>query len=628
MKRNLESGMSLIFVMILIALISIGLAAVLKNTEAFRQISASESVRKQLTLDALSLIQRAQEELRRDVQIAFTCHSNLGQCPDPERFPPDSIDPNRPETWDNTWVNQPIIFAEDRIQTENGSVSVLCQQANPLAPEFCQWRRTAFPKIFRIRATTNDPGKGIIVQYTATVEISPNSIRDIAYMITQETADAVTFADGTYTGRVGVRFQGPLAERRINFSHADSLNFEQVFSTNLRADQLNFTFAGRPNLVPRPQFRKGVATDRTGNEASGFHSSFLNLANGPNVIRPDTGRPEVRPPGTVLEQVMITYQDDCSVRMEYRPFVRDFEACRAATRDGFPDPAEGLLVLVPLFCGDFEGPNTGLFGNTFIQRFEPNSPNRVFFEGQIPEGSVFHAPTSERSITPHHFFGGPTTVAATFVENSNAGRGAADICGAQGRPAPNYTIIGETDIHLRTSLIKGQGASEVAGNIALVSLNGRQGIVIDRTTESLLPNGKTFGDIIRDGEPIRSTEIAFRTDAALVALVAASQPGGPSAPFFANDLVNNNGNRRLGTFEANAGLIGGRFSPSRQVDADNGQVVSGFDRVNLNFNRGALTSPPPGFNETMTAEIGSAITSLSLSVENAEEAIAAMRSAR
>lgn len=623
----------MLLTLMVILIVSIGMASFLKSSDGYLGVSETNVLHKQLAMRAMEHLERTQEFVRSEVQIAFRCHAtglNLPQnCNDP-RFPTrvnnTDINPDLETTWRNTWIEERIVSAEfvhrlhQQIQTENSEVEIECLPIPSAAN--CTWNRRNFPKIFKLKVRAKDPHKGIVAQYTGNLEVAPDSIRNISYMVTDETGPTaadpatITFADTVFRGRAGVLFRDPTnPNNRIRFAHRQNLEFQDVFFTNINASQFDYVFQNaNPNPAPRPHFAKGIATN-VSSFSNELRQSFMNLKDGAGVIKPD---PSVNRSNHLFKQSRFIMgnprdnKDPNYVRLEYIGYVHDSAACVRALSNANPGTP---LLNIQITCQAVPNIN-----QAFVRPLRPET----VFEGRIPPGAVFYAPSS---LGNHRGFYGETTAeGGLIVESHDPVNAVAEI----GRS--NFTVISSGDVKLRSPIMKAQGVSNVEGNIAFVSLGEgssasleSKGIVIDASSRTLIKDddGKlmAFDEIIQSDHRIDSREKSFQVDASLVALAP-----GSSAPQFGSGtsrIVNQEG-RRLGTFVTNGGLIGARFDPSRNIDATTGATTSGFESVELNFNLGALSSPPPGFSQSSSSLISSVITSLSLSVESAEDAIAAL----
>lgn len=599
--KKTNSGIGLTFVLVLIAIISIGIAVTIKNTDVFRSITAAEVAKKQLSTRAVGVINDVRHYLQRAIDLAVRCHSE-GPPPhsvcDTElaglgfRFPTQGPPPNpssQPASWAGTWVENLIVNPadpskgpiQDRLTDANTRITIDC----PGAPsDSCRWKRTSFPKVFKVVITAKDPSKGIVVQYAATIEVAPDDLRNMAYLVTSETANEVTFSGADFLGRVGVIFSGNLANRRIRFNAASPINFERVFFTNLPLEQFDYIHGS-------PTFRQGVATNVSG-FANELHTTFTNLKSAPGVIAPN------RDPNALIENVRFTLGSNgnpCDVRFTYQPEVFSLPLCIAgeATNNGEPEPTPGS----PEY-------------QSYQMACEALSPNELVLRSYHEPGAlqeVHNGPAPDQGV----FYADSLRTPGVIVDTHDPLSGVGSICN------PNFTLIADQNILLRTSAQKAVGASSTQGNIAFVSLNGTQGVIVDQNTRSLLSNGKTFGEIIDQNYSVPSTAITYRMDASLVAL-----GNGASAPYFSDQITHRPGHT-LGVFESHGGLIGAKYDPSRLIDGG-GNVTSGFNRVDMNFNDGALTSAPPGFAESQTSMIGATITSISYSIDSIEDALAAI----
>lgn len=581
-----QKGIGLGIVLLLILLISLGAVAALKYSTHFTENSTHSILKGQLRLRALSLIDQARLQLQRKIQTAFVCQTDRPNCTDLTNFPMPI----------ESWVTNPVIphpqqgDIQDQLRSETQFVTIECR---PLSGSMgtCTWDRSSFPKQFRVTAQAHDKVKSVIVRYIATIEIAPASLRNMAYLVTSETDSSVNFGAGEFFGKVGILFAGEnLGSKRINFKSGD-IRFRDSFFTNLPMGQITY-----PSGPSAPEFDKGITTG-TSNFADLLRNTFQTMSTNANVIRPDRSS---LPPNTVFEQTVMTIgnsSDPCHIKLEHRAYEFDQPACEAFYSTG-----------ASYYC------QLPIYRNRFLR-----SPlTTPYFQGALGDGKVVYAPSSAQDLFIRTLNGqpysGPDLDGGLVVESGLSTPNQAQIC------ASNYSVIASNDIKLRSSLIRDSNITNDRGNVAFISLNGTKGIIIDSQSKYLgsADASSTFESLGTTNLPPNQT--SFKVEASLVALAPNS-----SALYFDPELISPNGtNRHLGTFETHGGVIGAKYRPSKILDST-GAVQSGFDRTNLMFNMGALKSPPPGFAESQTSLIGSAITSLSLDADSAAEAIASLR---
>jgi len=516
---NGQRGMALgIALLMLIVLSVLSIFAIQLHQKSFRESTASTH-QTQLRLHAYANFERLRDVLTKDIQSKLSV-GNTSQI--------DFI---------------PIEFG-------NAHYQIKCLgEGNPFKANQCSYEINEFPKLVSLRIETRNSDAEVL-RISATLSFQQAALSNMSYLILNETKSSVNFGRADIGGAVGIFFAGP---GEINFY--DNANFEELFFTNLSADQLKF-----PINSAKVDFKKGILTN--GNGFSGMILDNFNQlvstaeipgkSSGPMDTPPDyneTGASELRVKlGNVSGKFGASF-----VKTTY------FQVCTS--------------------------------GVCQVQSQSQNFPHR-----QIPNNQVY-------------FFPGKVIVdSISDKEPAILGQS-------------NFTMIAQDNIELASSIVRDESLKSNEGNIALVSLQGSEGLIINKNSRSLIPHSS--GRLLKLEElpeqNIAPDQIAFNIEASAVALNPTASP-----LHFSSDLFHLQADAyQIGKCKSFGSLIGPTYSPARILSNSNGRVLAGFGSTEFTFNRGALEDSAPGMSRPSSNLITTSLESFSEEdLTNLEKALA------
>ncbi len=583
-NKRASSGFSLMLVLMILFSVSVGAALFVTRSNSIWYQKTAASGKKMLSLQSQSILESIKERLRNRIGFAFSCGLNTAGTG--AACLAQGFEVGNSGGKFGTPINAQELVAN--LGDYDNQIEATC--IDDQGEDFCRYdllnepqppntRLRNYPKRFRILVRSKDPITKAQTVVRAMVEVSPESLRDVAYLVTNESNfnNTVNFGNGHFGGRVGIMFSQDAISNaqfppRINFGNTADLTFERTFFTNVSEDQFTYSFQN----APAPDFQAGVLSGASGvsdlltnhfseivnsNQAglfktTPFSGAYLNYES----ISIEVGLP---PNGT-----------ECHARMTYQPMLDDVDGCLAM------DPDFDLV-----FC------------EWFAQFIPPvPGPEQIAFDGPVQNGSVFYA---DAVYHP-----------PLYVKPLDPSRNEVDLC------QESFSIISKGDVFLNASIKKRNGVAPTQGNVAIVSEQGVTGVFIPHNAKSLIPNS-TLMDLATSGTPVPSDQVTFQVDATLLAI---SNQG--SAPYLSSELLYGQDRQSIGKLKTTGGLIGAKWTPTRLIDQNTGQARSGFATVEMAFSEGMIAAPPPGLESAQTSTMGAAITSLDVDTRTIEDAIA------
>jgi len=500
-----------------------------------------------------------------------------------------------------------IAIANMNVPPPSESYDVSCYQEGrpPAISSHCTTSNTTWPKFLKITYRAFDIGRGVLVVDKETLEVTPATLNQFAYLVLAADPTIPTIFDGVvFTGNMGIFFDftkgGSASTTHMRFTGNSPTVFTGLLVTNLTS-QSNLTVdSGSPN----PDFQKGVAFNHAGLQAS-TNQTFGGLSAAVTTAKLPPSTTAVNGSPFIVNGVNIgTINVDTSLgaAKACEPSCATYTSqiyLGSTTAGANADPTAPCSLKIAETANWDDGTKTTVTGtvNTTVT-------NRAFYI----RGSA-------RTVGYLHGDGTTNSVHSSTV-------------------CQNNTFMAQKDITIGSSILKANAYNnDVSANIALMP---GQNVNVDSST--YLKTGltiaatKTAAASLFGGDDLHNPYSSLQIYAAVVPNFTDPYSGN-----FNIDSTIYNGTASasavaLGELDINGMLVSNNFANSKTVFAVNAanknclavDTVDGFCKVNIITNPQLVVASPPGIGFNTNLGYVATVTSESYSDTSLSEAIAAM----
>lgn len=589
-----NSGFALVVALVVITAIAGMLAYWWKGSGHFRGMTAVEIQRKTLRLEALRRLDNVK------TQVASYISTQV------QSLPAGTLINNN--TFNTALASQLGFAASDF------SVKCVAQGTTQDPSLGCTANPQEIPKTVEVTLHVRSEDKNTTVGLLATLAVQPPLLKNFAYLITNESGDRVTFAGGKFGGKVGIVFKNPdndpdfLATRKIVFANKapQDLIFEKTFMSNLTMDQFQYGLDPLPNMPTAPyevgpvQFAQGVSQIPS---APSITQSFLDLSNGPNVIKQQTAASAVKASiifGSGGNKCKIYIEEDvkqttCTSTSSWSPnshgggggdalpegvdFQRKGLYPKMKPGDQIINPRQKQPWISLLMAAGTINPSGGAASTVGPEVANPVCTTTTVKKA-YPGTEGYQAQNTNQV-----YYVNADTISITSQDGTSA-----TVCA-------NATFLLNGQTKFNKSILRGAlsgDPQDTQANVAFVNLKGDNMIPADAKT--LLTN-RTLQDIRQNGTNQEREADTFRLEASLAALA----PNKSALKVDGSLLTADGSDRRIGNLNTYGAFISDSFSPTRTLNIVGYQgdlLISGFTNVDFRYNPGVALAPPPGFDSS------------------------------
>lgn len=533
----------------------------------------------------------------------------------------------------------------------------------------CTDSNSVYPKIFSISLTVRNADKSVVASLHQNAELSPTAFNDFAYLVTGSTSNQITFVGGTYEGMVGAFFDTVSPAKSIGFINppGSPLNFNGILVSNISPDQyvrgMDLGLGQGRTAIDEVNLNKGALTlDRP--QVDMDLNSFRTNPKYHVIDSPSASTTAM--PNTVTVQLGGLNSDSCKIQIieELPP-------------ECVPVPQETLQTLCPEYIGAQENMTNCLrelaasdgrlfrFNGSIIEVYEakgwmPADPEYVAVKcpdtdigesgqnghaaeiclenyrdstgstaGFDEDGQIVGCGTENQIVKYPNSYPAAVSDDTVFVIRGQAVKfqpindsgNAMTVCN-------NVTFVIEesSSVTLSSSILRTHsgGGSDFnspnfapPGNTANMAILAKQGDISFAANSRSLLNGQTLEQLKLADTP--STQKSMVVESSLLALTGAPLgiPDSLRDPLLTGTM---------GELEVNGMMMGKEQAITRTIQIfGQGIRVSGFASVNLIYNKGNLSNPPPILGEASSElPLQLTTTSLQLDFANIAEAMALM----